>query len=244
MLEIDILLVFLLNLDYKKVQEVIMLELFFSYSKYRYFLQMELNPETLKKAYNYLSKDDCLNHFIIKFSDVIDISERYNDNYAKALADLIIEQQVSFKAAITIKKRFSDLINNLSNNEILELKLEKLQSIGISYRKAEYIQNVYIYFQESKYDFISASNKDVITELISIKGIGLWSAQMFLIFVLMRIDIFSPGDLALMNSLKVNYKIDIKNKKTVESLVNKWSPYKSVASLLLWKSIEEKYYYS
>ena len=205
---------------------------------------MELNPETLKKAYNYLSKDDCLNHFIIKFSDVIDISERYNDNYAKALADLIIEQQVSFKAAITIKKRFSDLINNLSNNEILELKLEKIQSIGISYRKAEYIQNVYIYFQESKYDFISASNKDVITELISIKGIGLWSAQMFLIFVLMRIDIFSPGDLALMNSLKVNYKIDIKNKKTVESLVNKWSPYKSVASLLLWKSIEEKYYYS
>ena len=205
---------------------------------------MELNPETIKKAYNYLSKDDCLNHFIIKFSDVIDISERYSVNYAKALADLIIEQQVSFKAAITIKKRFSDLISNLSNNEILELKLEKLQSIGISYRKAEYIRNVYIYFQESKYDFISASNKDVITELISIKGIGLWSAQMFLIFVLMRIDIFSPGDLALMNSLKKNYKIDIKNKKTVESLVNKWSPYKSVASLLLWKSIEEKYFYS
>ena len=83
----------------------------------------------------------------------------------------------------------------------------------------------------------------MITELTSIKGIGLWSAQMFLIFVLMRIDIFSPGDLALMNSLKINYKIDIKNKKTVESLVNKWSPYKSVASLLLWKSIEEKYYY-
>ena len=204
---------------------------------------MELNPETLKKAYNYLSKDDCLNHFIIKFSDVIDISERYSVNYAKALSDLIIEQQVSFKAAITIKKRFSDLISNLSNNEILELKLEKLQSIGISYRKAEYIRNVYIYFQESKYDFNSASNEDVISELITIKGIGLWSAQMFLIFVLMRIDIFSPGDLALMNSLKINYKIDIKNKKTVESLVNKWSPYKSVASLLLWKSIEEKYYY-
>jgi DNA-3-methyladenine glycosylase II len=205
---------------------------------------MELNPETLKKAYNYLSKDDCLNHFIIKFSDVIDITERYSVNYAKALADLIIEQQVSFKAAITIKKRFSDLISNLSNNEILELKLEKLQSVGISYRKAEYIRNVYMYFQESKYDFNSSSNEDVISELISIKGIGLWSAQMFLIFVLMRIDIFSPGDLALMNSLKVNYKIDIKNKKTVESLVNKWSPYKSVASLLLWKSIEEKYYYS
>ena len=205
---------------------------------------MELNLETLKKAYNYLSKDDCLYHFIVKFSDSIDISERFSDNYAKALADLIIEQQVSFKAAITIKKRFSELISNLSNNEILELKLEKIQSIGVSFRKAEYIQNVYIYFQESKYDFNSASNKDVITELISIKGIGLWSAQMFLIFVLMRIDICSPADLALMNSLKINYKIDISNKKIVESLVETWSPYKSVASLLLWKSIEEKYFYS
>ena len=117
---------------------------------------MELNPETLKKAYNYLSKDDCLNHLILKFSDVIDISERYNENYAKALAYLIIEQQVSFKAAITIKKRFSDMITDLSNNEIL--KLDNLQSIGISHRKVSYIQNVYNYFQDSKYDFTSSHN--------------------------------------------------------------------------------------
>ncbi|MDG2475781.1 MAG: hypothetical protein P8M27_02220 [Flavobacteriaceae bacterium] len=205
---------------------------------------MELNQETLKKAYNYLSKDDCLNYLIVHFSDVIDITERYSENYAKALADLIIEQQVSFKAAITIKKRFTNMIRDLSNDEVLELKLDDLQSIGISYRKASYIQNVYTYFQESKFNFISASDKDVISELVTIKGIGLWSAQMFLIFVLMRIDIFSQGDLALMNSLKINYNIDIKNKKTVESLVEQWSPYKSVASLLLWKSIEDKYYYT
>ena len=147
---------------------------------------MILNEITLKKAYNFLSKDKCLDYLIKRFSEEIDISERYDSNYSRALALLIIEQQVSFKAAITIKKRFSDLISNLSNNEILELKLEKLQSVGISYRKAEYIRNVYTYFQESKYDFNSASNEDVITELISIKGIGLWSAQMFLIFVLMR----------------------------------------------------------
>ncbi len=205
---------------------------------------MELNQETLKKAYNYLSKDDCLNYLIVHFSDVIDITERFSENYAKALADLIIEQQVSFKAAITIKKRFTNMIRDLSNDEVLELKLDDLQSIGISYRKASYIQNVYTYFQESKFNFISASDKDVISELVTIKGIGLWSAQMFLIFVLMRIDIFSQGDLALMNSLKINYNIDIKNKKTVESLVEQWSPYKSVASLLLWKSIEDKYYYT
>ena len=205
---------------------------------------MELNQETLKKAYNYLSKDDCLRFLINRFSDEINISERYNDNYALALAYLIIEQQISFKAAITIKKRFSDKVNNLSDVEILNLEINDLQSIGISLRKVHYIQNVYKYFQDSKFDFKSASNKDIISELTRIKGIGLWSAEMFLMFILMRINIFSLGDLALMNSLKVNYKINIMDKDAVESLIELWSPYKSVASLLLWKSIEEKYYYS
>ena len=205
---------------------------------------MELNQETLKKAYNYLSKDLCLKFLVKRFSDEIDISERYNENYAKALAFLIIEQQVSFKAAITIKKRFSDKVNNLSDVEILNLEINDLQSIGISLRKVHYIQNVYKYFQDSKFDFKSASNKDIISELTRIKGIGLWSAEMFLMFILMRINIFSLGDLALMNSLKVNYNINIKDKDAVESLIELWSPYKSVASLLLWKSIEEKYYYS
>ena len=205
---------------------------------------MELNQETLKKAYNYLSKDLCLKFLVKRFSDEIDISERYNENYAKALAFLVIEQQVSFKAAITIKKRFSDKVNNLSDVEILNLEINDLQSIGISLRKVHYIQNVYKYFQDSKFDFKSASNKDIISELTKIKGIGLWSAEMFLMFILMRINIFSLGDLALMNSLKVNYKINIKDKDAVESLIELWSPYKSVASLLLWKSIEEKYYYS
>ena len=89
---------------------------------------MELNQETLKKAYNYLSKDLCLKFLVKRFSDEIDISERYNENYAKALAFLIIEQQVSFKAAITIKKRFSDKVNNLSDVEILNLEITDLQS--------------------------------------------------------------------------------------------------------------------
>ena len=205
---------------------------------------MELNQETLKKAYNYLSRDKCLKYLINRFSDEIDILERYNKNYPKALAFLIIEQQVSFKAAITIKKRFLEKVNNLSNDEIIKLETKDIQSIGISFRKANYIQNVYKYFQDSNYDFISATNKEVISELTKIKGIGIWSAEMFLMFILMRIDIFSLGDLALMNSLKANYNINIKDKDDVESLIDLWSPYKSVASLLLWKSIEEKYYYT
>ena len=205
---------------------------------------MELNQKTLKKAYNYLSKDKCLNYLIKKFSNQIDIKERYNDNYALALAFLVIEQQVSFKAAITIKKRFLKKIFNLSNAQIIEMDLNDLKSIGISNRKAIYIKNVYQYFRECSYDFINSSNNDVINELTKIKGIGIWSAEMFLMFVLMRIDIFSKGDLALMNSLKINYKININDNNSLDVLINKWSPYKTVACLLLWKSIEEKYFYT
>ena len=205
---------------------------------------MELNQITLKKAYNYLSKDPCLDHLINKFSSSIDIFERFNENYPLALAYLIIEQQVSFKAAITIKNRFIEKVRDLNNDEIIQLNDKELQSVGISFRKATYIKNVFKYFKENSYDFLSASNQEVIDELTKIKGIGVWSSEMFLMFVLMRIDIFSKGDLALMNSVKINYKIDIKDNNKLNSLTESWSPYKSVASLLLWKSIEEKYFFT
>ena len=205
---------------------------------------MELNQKTLKKAYNYLSKDPCLDHLINKFSSSIDIFERFNENYPLALAYLIIEQQVSFKAAITIKNRFIDKVRDLTNDEIIQLNDKELQSVGISFRKATYIKNVFKYFKENSYDFLSASNQEVIDELTKIKGIGVWSSEMFLMFVLMRIDIFSKGDLALMNSIKINYKIDIKDDNKLNFITESWSPYKSVASLLLWKSIEEKYFFT
>ena len=170
--------------------------------------------------------------------------ERFNENYPLALAYLIIEQQVSFKAAITIKNRFINKVRDLTNDEIIQLNDKELQSVGISFRKATYIKNVFKYFKENSFDFLSASNQEVIDELIKIKGIGLWSSEMFLMFVLMRIDIFSKGDLALMNSVKINYRIDIKDDNKLNSLTESWSPYKSVASLLLWKSIEEKYFFT
>ena len=108
---------------------------------------MELNQKTLKKAYNYLSKDPCLDHLINKFSSSIDIFERFNENYPLALAYLIIEQQVSFKAAITIKNRFIEKVRDLTNDEIIQLSDKELQSVGISFRKATYIKNVFKYFK-------------------------------------------------------------------------------------------------
>ena len=103
---------------------------------------MILNEVTLKKAYNFLSKDKCLDYLIKKFSKDINISERYDGNYSRALSLLIIEQQISFKAAITVKERFLKMINNLDNLEVLQIEPDDLQSIGISYKKVEYIKTL------------------------------------------------------------------------------------------------------
>jgi len=197
-----------------------------------------------EEAFNHLKSDKVMSFLIQKFGKEITLYDRYEDNYAKAISLLIIEQQVSFKAAITIKKRFIKLIDKKNNKDILGIEDEKLQSIGISNRKVSYIKNTYQYFEENKIEFQKLNDNEIIKELIKIKGIGLWTAEMFLIFILFKINIFSKGDLALVNSVKKNYQIENLDDLKLERITQKWEPYKSIASLLLWKSIEEKVFYN
>jgi len=197
-----------------------------------------------EEAFNHLKSDKVMSFLIQKFGKEITLYDRYEDNYAKAISLLIIEQQVSFKAAITIKKRFIKLIDKKNNKDILGIEDEKLQSIGISNRKVSYIKNTYQYFEENKIEFQKLNDNEIIKELIKIKGIGLWTAEMFLIFILFKINIFSKGDLALINSVKKNYQIENLDDLKLERITQKWEPYKSIASLLLWKSIEEKVFYN
>ena len=196
-----------------------------------------------REAFEILKKDKVMNSLITKLGDQITIQDRKEKNLALALSLLIIEQQVSFKAANTIKERFRKLIKKKTNREVLKIDDEKLKSVGITYKKVEYIKNVYTYFEDKKFDFYNKPKKEVIRELTSIKGIGIWTAEMFLIFILFEKDIFSKGDLALINSIKINYKIDELNENDLKNITEKWSPYKTIASLLLWKSIEEKIFH-
>jgi len=196
------------------------------------------------EAFNHLKSDKVMSFLIQKFGKEITLYDRYEDNYAKAISLLIIEQQVSFKAAITIKKRFIKLIDKKNNKDILGIDDKKLQSIGISNRKVSYIKNTYQYFEENKIEFQKLNDNEIIKELIKIKGVGLWTAEMFLIFILFKINIFSKGDLALINSVKKNYQIENLDDLKLERITQKWEPYKSIASLLLWKSIEEKVFYN
>ena len=118
-----------------------------------------------------------------------------------------------------------------------------MQSIGISYRKVDYIKNTYLFFLNNKTDFHKINKNEVIKELTKIKGVGKWTSEMFLIFILFKKNIFSKGDLALINSIRINYSIDELSEHKLDSFIKKWSPYNTIASLLLWKSIEEKVFY-
>ena len=203
---------------------------------------MLLNDKnTIKQGFNYLSSDPIMNFFIKNFGDEIDALDRYDDNFAIALCNLIIEQQISFKAAITIKKKFANLIKSFSNKEIIKLDNDTIKSIGLSYRKVSYIKNILRFFEEEKIEFNKLNDVEITKKLCSIKGIGPWTAEMFLLFIFHRPDIFSFGDIALINSVKKNYGIE--NTSEIKKLILMWKPYRSIASLLLWKSIENQIYY-
>ena len=196
------------------------------------------------KAFKHLEKDEVLSFLIKRFGDEITLKDRYESNYAKAISLLIIEQQVSFKAAIRIKERFLKLITGKSNDEVIKIKNEEIKKVGLSKRKVEYIKNTYLFFDKYKVEFEYLNENEIVKELSKIKGVGKWTAEMFLIFILFKENIFSKGDLALINSIKKNYKKEKLSDIDLEKIVEKWSPYKTTASLLLWKSIEEKIFYS
>ena len=200
-----------------------------------------LNNSNLLIAFEYLKKDEIMSFFISKFGNEIDVNERNNSNHAIALCNLIIEQQISFKAAITIKKKFHDLISNKSNKQILELENSTIQKVGVSFKKVEYMKNVLSFFAENHLDLENLDQNEIEKKLIKIKGIGKWTIEMFLMFVVLKPDIFSFGDLALINSIKKNYGITEKNE--ISKLTLSWSPYRTVASLLLWFSIEKNIFY-
>ena len=200
-----------------------------------------LNNSNLLIAFDYLKKDPVMSFFISRFGKEIDVNERNNSNYAIALCNLIIEQQISFKAAITIKKKFHDLISNKSNKQILELENSKIQKIGVSFKKVEYMKNVLSFFTENHLHLDNLDQNQIEKKLIEIKGIGKWTIEMFLMFIVLKPDVFSFGDLALINSIKKNYGITDKNEISKLTLI--WSPYRTVASLLLWFSIERNIFY-
>lgn len=166
-------------------------------------------------------------------------------DYFVDLVDSIISQQLSGKAAETIFGRFKKLFpsEKITPEKLLKIPDEKIREAGISYSKIKYIKGLAKAVINKQIDLNALeklSDDEVILELIKLKGVGNWTAEMFLMFTLGRPDIFSAGDLGLQNAMVKLYKLDAKpNKEILIEISEKWSPYRTTASKILWKSLEK-----
>lgn len=169
-----------------------------------------------------------------------------HDNYYATLIGSIISQQLSVKAADTIEKRFLALFESdlPTPDEILTKSIEELRTAGLSNAKARYIQDLaqHIIDGKLKFDhFKDLSNEEIIAELTAVKGIGVWTAHMFLMFCMGRLDILATGDLGIRNGIRALYKLaDIPTPAEVDEIAsqNNWHPYETAACWYIWHSLD------
>lgn len=154
-----------------------------------------------------------------------------------AVVHHIVGQQISTKAQATIWQRIEDGLTVVNADTVLNAGVEKLQSFGISFKKAEYITDFANKVKNNEFDLDSISQKsdeEVIKELSSLKGVGVWTAEMLLLFCLERKNIFSYDDLAVQRGLRMVYHHKKITKPLFEKYKKRFSPYCSVASLYFW----------
>jgi len=175
----------------------------------------------------------------------VDIKPLSSDrDYFKSLCNAIICQQLSEKAGRTIWQRFESIFlsGTFTPDKVLKISVETMRNSGVSNAKARYIHAIAQAFLDrivKPEEFVHMTDEEIIQVLVTIKGIGRWTAEMFLIFSLGRLDVFSAGDLGLRKALQKAYGLkSLPNEKWIGRKSKLWSPYKSYAALALWKSLE------
>jgi len=163
--------------------------------------------------------------------------------YAAEIFGSIVSQQLSVKAAAAIWGRFLELVGETADPEkIKTFDIEKLKSVGLSRQKADYILAIAHGVTDGTVKLEHLDELDdeaVISELTQLRGVGRWTAEMFLIFTLARQDVFAVGDLGLQNAVNHLYEKEYALTELLE-LSQAWSPHRTVASLLLWHSLDNK----
>ncbi len=160
------------------------------------------------------------------------------------LVNSIISQQISVAAAATIRGRLLESFapDPITPAGILSLDTEQLRELGVSRQKASYILDLAEKVNSGVVALDKIHLKDdeaIIEEMVQVKGIGRWTAQMFMMFSLARLDVLPVDDLGLKNAIKVQYELaELPGKATIEKIAEPWRPYATVASWYLWRSLE------
>jgi 3-methyladenine DNA glycosylase/8-oxoguanine DNA glycosylase len=167
------------------------------------------------------------------------------NNYYESLIRSIVYQQLSGKAASIIYERFLDLfVFDIypEPKDILAVSIETLRSSGLSYQKVNYIQDLSEKWQDGTMnltDIDSMTDEEISSELIKVKGIGQWTADMFLMFTLGRPDVFPFGDLGIQKGVMILTNMNrLPTQKEMERKTKKWQPYRTVAAWYLWKLVD------
>jgi len=159
----------------------------------------------------------------------------------RCLVKYIVGQQISDKARETIWQRICSTIDNVTPNAILLTNDSVLRGLGLSGRKVEYIKTLATEIVERKIDFekfLSLTNEEIISELTALKGIGRWTAEMYLIFSLGRENVLSKGDGTIRRTIQWMYALDEPpSAKEVAAYFSNWTKYATIVSSYLWKSI-------
>ena len=195
------------------------------------------SPSYWQDAITYLSaKDQILAKLIYQYRDETLVNL---GNPFQTLIRAIIGQQISVKAAETIWQRLKQNLTTISPANFLLLSEQELKECGLSRQKISYITNIANAFEDGiliPNQWQEMSDQEVVRQLIQIKGVGQWTAEMFLIFYLHRSDIFPIADIGLINAVQLHYGDSTKAEIIYRS--QQWRPYRTVASWYLWLSLD------
>lgn len=197
----------------------------------------------MQKAINHLKKADPVLRAIIE--SVGPFRMEYSSAEFCSLAEAILYQQLNGKAAATIYQRFTALAGDPPTPEgILKLTDEQLRSVGISKQKSAYLKDLAAKTASGLLDFTTLpdlSDEEVIQHLTQVKGIGVWTAHMFLMFSLRRPNVLPTGDYGVQVAVKRHYrKRKLPKPKDMEKIARAWEPYRSVACWYMWRSLNIK----
>jgi DNA-3-methyladenine glycosylase II len=197
----------------------------------------------MRKALNHLRKCDPVLSAIIE--KVGPFRMQYGLPEFASVAEAIVYQQLHGKAAETIFKRFTALTGEpLTPAGILKLSDEQLRGAGLSKQKSSYLKDLAAKTASGLLNFSEIdklSDQDVIQHLTQVKGIGVWTAHMFLIFSLRRPNVLPTGDYGVQMALKKHYKKrKLPKPKDMEKIARAWEPYRSVACWYMWRSLDIK----
>lgn len=187
----------------------------------------------------HLQKNDKLKDLVA----LVDLPELEDGNVYQSLMKSIVSQQLSTKVADVIWGRFINLFDDKKPGplQIIDFDIETMKSVGLSGQKSNYIKNVSIYFTENNlidFDWSGLSDEEIIQILTKIKGVGVWTVQMILIFTLKRPDIFPVLDLGIQQGIKKLYALESSGKilmQEMEQISEEWRPFRSYASRIIWK---------